>query len=110
MKRKQVADNAGRFSLDIEVGDFFLEEAVENEHAEVIFQCANTAALAALAQGGSWPPALVYSLRAFMHGMKENVSGERTTAMEGPCRPMSWRLFCEPPTGHRRKVLRRTCK
>ena len=76
MMRRYIADDYGRFSLDLAVEGPVLEEAVEQAYAEEVLKCAVIMALSALAQGGPWPQVLLREMAAFMMEMKNTLIEE----------------------------------
>jgi hypothetical protein len=64
-------------AVDIETNGPVLGTALESENAESILRCAVLMALSALAEGGSWPTALLEYMGRFMSTMRNEVHSER---------------------------------
>jgi hypothetical protein len=77
MSRLFVCDNNGWITVDIEANGPILGAALDHEKAEPIVRCAIMMALSALAEGGSWPTALLESMGSFMSSMRSGVSSEQ---------------------------------
>ena len=77
MASRLIADRAGLFTCELEVGGAVLRAALEHERADELLQCAMIAALAALAQEGPWPERALDALSQLMVDMREQaLAGE----------------------------------
>ena len=73
MARHRVIDDGGRFSVQLEVRDPILQEAIQHENADDVIKCAMIIALSVLAQSGPWPGAALASMSSFMTEMKTSL-------------------------------------
>lgn len=64
-------------TVDIEADGPVLGAALEGENAESILRCAILMALSALAEGGSWPTAVLQTMASFMASMRSEVYSEQ---------------------------------
>ena len=77
MARLFVCDNSGWITVDIEACGPVMAAALEHDKAEPLIRCAVFMALSALAEGDSWPTALLESMAGFMSGMRNEVRSQQ---------------------------------
>ena len=70
MARLFVCDHEGRITADIEASGAVLREALDHEQADTVVRCAVLMALSALAEGGTWPTAVLECMSGFMDAMR----------------------------------------
>lgn len=75
MARLFVCDDGGSITADIEASGTILREALDHEQADPVVRCAVLMALSALAEGGTWPTAVLALMSSFMDGMRTEVRG-----------------------------------
>jgi len=73
MNRRNIADESGRFNLEVEVHGTVLEGAIGHDNAEEVIKCAVILALSVLAQDGPWPTAALQSMSTFMTEMRSSL-------------------------------------
>ncbi len=73
MGRLVVYDSTGLVTAEIEADGPVLGEALAHEKAEGVVRCAVLMALCALAEGGTWPKAVLECMATFMAGMRSHV-------------------------------------
>lgn len=73
MNRRNIADESGRFNLEVEVHGTVLEGAIGHDNAEEVIKCAVIMALSVLAQDGPWPTAALESMSTFMTEMRSSL-------------------------------------
>ncbi|HSP96515.1 MAG TPA: hypothetical protein VL049_04635 [Candidatus Dormibacteraeota bacterium] len=76
MSRRCIADDSGRFNLEVEVHGTVLEGAIGHTNAEEVLKCALILALSVLAQDGPWPTAALESMSTFMTDMRTSLIGD----------------------------------
>ena len=72
MTRLFICEDSG-ITADIEASGTVLGDALDHEQADPVVRCAVLMALSALAEGGTWPAALLECMSKFMNGMKSQV-------------------------------------
>jgi hypothetical protein len=72
MARLFVCDHSG-ITADIEASGTVLGEALDHEQADPVVRCAVLMALSALAEGGTWPSAVLVCMSTFMDAMRNQV-------------------------------------
>ena len=72
MARLFVCDHSG-ITADIEAGGSVLGDALDHEQADPVVRCAVLMALSALAEGGTWPSAVLACMSGFMDTMRTEV-------------------------------------
>jgi hypothetical protein len=77
MARLFVCDARGWITADIEASGPVLSDALDHEQAECVVRCAMFMALSALAEGGTWPAALLETMALFMEEMKHEICSRR---------------------------------
>jgi hypothetical protein len=75
MSRRDIIDDRGRFSLQVEVHGPVLEDAIDHDNAEDVIKCAVILALSVLAQDGPWPGAALQNMSSFMTEMRTTLIG-----------------------------------
>jgi hypothetical protein len=77
MARLMVCDESGRVTADVEVHDPVLRGVFDDAHAEAVVRCALLVAVAALAEGGTWPATALAWCADFMTSLKDEVVESR---------------------------------
>jgi hypothetical protein len=77
MARLILSENGGRITADIETNGPVLGDALRHEQAESVVRCAMLMAVSALAEGGTWPAAVLQCMAGFMADMKDQVRFEQ---------------------------------
>jgi len=78
MARLFVCDDNGCITADIEASGTVLRDALEHEQADPVVRCAVLMALSALAQGGTWPSAVLECMWGFMVAMRSGMLTSQT--------------------------------
>ena len=73
MARLFVCDQDGSITADIEASGAVLREALDHEQADTVVRCAVLMALCALAEGGTWPTAVLECMSGFMDAMRSQM-------------------------------------
>lgn len=73
MARLFVCDQNEGITADIEAAGPILGEALDHEQADPVVRCAVLMALSALAEGGTWPTAVLQCMSGFMDAMRSEV-------------------------------------
>ena len=77
MARLFVCDHDGCITADIEATGAVLRDALDHEQADTVVRCAVLMALCALAEGGTWPTAVLECMCGFMDAMRSEMETAR---------------------------------
>ncbi len=78
MARRFICDSGASITAEIETTDPIFLAALQHEKAEPVMRCALLMGLCALAEGGTWPMAVLDVMAAFMANMKRRISDSDT--------------------------------
>jgi len=101
MARLSVCVSGGYIAADVQTSGPVLEEALHHDKADAVVRCALLMALSALAEGDSWPYAVLESMASFMSRMENAVRSDAGGVTE--CGASSAVLLDPKPERQRRR-------